>query len=128
MDTVANLLNSVINAQRVEKKHVVVPYSRFSKELLDFLAKKEMIGKVRVQDSPIKKLVVSLRYHKDGRPTITGVQRVSKPGRRVYAKGTEMPYTRQDRGFIVVSTSTGLMDEKSARGKNLGGELLCEIW
>lgn len=128
MDTVANILTIIINGQRVQKKRVAVPYSKFAERLLAFMKKNDFIGDVRMQESPKAKLVVSLGYSDSGKPKISGVARLSKPGRRVYAGASHMPYTRQDSGMIVVSTPEGLMDEKRARGKGIGGELICAIW
>lgn len=128
MDTVANILTIIINGQRAQKKRVVVPYSTFAESLLAFMKKNDFIGDVRTQESPIAKLVVSLSYSESGKPKIGGVKRISKPGRRVYAGAAHMPYSYQEAGMIVVSTPQGLMDEKHARGKKVGGELICAIW
>lgn len=128
MDSVANTLTILLNGQRVGKERVAVPYARFTKNFLEFLKKENLIGDVRVQETPISKLVVSLAYDEDDTPKITGAKRISKPGRRVYAGSSNLPYTHQDRGMIIVSTPDGLMDEKHARGKNVGGELICAIW
>lgn len=128
MDTVSNILTILMNGQRVGKKRVAVPYSKFAESLLAFMKKSDFIGDVRTQESPIAKLVVSLSYTESGKPKISGVKRISKPGRRVYAGAANMPYTHQDSGMVVVSTPQGLMDEKHARGKKVGGELICAIW
>ena len=128
MDSVANTLTILLNGQRVGKERVAVPYARFTKSLLEFLKKKSLIGDMRMQESPISKLVVSLAYNENKTPKITGARRISKPGRRVYAPAANLPYTQQEHGMIIVSTPEGLMDEKHARGKGLGGELICAIW
>lgn len=128
MDTVANILQTIVNGQRAQKKRVAVPYSKFANALLAFLKEQSFIGDVRMQKSPKAKLVVSLSYSDTGKPGIAGVKRISKPGNRTYASSNNMPYTHQDMGMIVVSTPEGLMDEKHARGKGIGGELICAIW
>ena len=128
MDSVANILTILLNGQRVRKERVAVPYSKFAKNFLDFLKKENLIGDVRLQETPIAKLVVSLAYEDDETPKIAGAKRISKPGRRVYAGSDNLPYSQQDNGMIIVSTSEGLMDEKHARGKKVGGELICAIW
>lgn len=128
MDTVANTLTTLLNAQRVGKERVAVPYSRFSQSLLEFLKAQSLIGDFRLQESPKAKLVVSLSYNEAGKPAIAGAKRISKPGRRVYASASNLPYTYQKNGMIVVSTPEGLMDEKHARGKGIGGELICAVW
>ncbi|MCE9642798.1 MAG: 30S ribosomal protein S8 [Candidatus Andersenbacteria bacterium] len=128
MDSVANILTILLNGQRVGKERVAVPYSKFAKNFLDFLKKENLIGDVRLQETPIAKLVVSLAYEDDETPKIAGAKRISKPGRRVYVGSDNLPYSQQDNGMIIVSTSEGLMDEKHARGKKVGGELICAIW
>lgn len=127
MDTIGNMLTSLVNAQRVGKKHVAIPYSRFNKDLLEFLQKRGVVAKVRMQESPKAKLVVTLAYD-SGQPVIHGTKRISKPGRKMYAKNDAIPYAYQDFGFIVLSTSKGLMDEAQARKEHVGGELICAIW
>lgn len=128
MDTVANTLTILMNGQKVGKKRVAVPYARFTESLLEFLKAQTLIGDFRLQESPKSKLVVSLAYDEDGTPKIGGARRISKSGRRVYVGAKRMPYTQQEVGMIIVSTSEGLMDEKHARGKGIGGELICAIW
>lgn len=128
MDSVANMLVILLNGQRVEKERVVVPFSRFSKSFLEYLKLQSLIGDVRVQEGAIPALLVSLAYTDSKEPKIQGARRISKPGRRVYVGKEKLPYTNQEKGMIIVSTSEGLMDEKHARGKGLGGELICAIW
>lgn len=127
MDPIADMLTSLLNAQRVGKKRVAVPYSNFKKSLLEFLQAKGMIASFRLQDSPKAKLIVTLKYE-DEEPAIHGVRRYSKPGSRYYVGSTEIPYTYQGIGLMVVSTPEGLKDEKQARKEKVGGELICAIW
>ncbi|MEX1112191.1 MAG: 30S ribosomal protein S8 [Candidatus Andersenbacteria bacterium] len=127
MDTVANVLTSLVNAQRAGKKRAAVPYSKFSHSLLQMLKEKGYIANVRLQESPRAKLVVTLDY--DGRtPKITAVKRLSTPGRRWYASHDEIPFDYQGYGMVIISTSEGLMDETKARKQKKGGELICAIW
>lgn len=128
MDPVADMLTSLINAQRAGKKRVAVPHSKFKKQLLEMLVQKGIISHVRVQESPRSKLVVTLAYDEFGQGALRGVKRISKPGRRVYTPSKKMPYTHVNIGFLVVSTPEGLMDEMQARRQKIGGELVCAIW
>ena len=128
MDPIADMLTSLVNAQRVGKKRVAVPYSHFKKNLLTTLQEQGYISSVRVQESPKSKLVVSLAYDDFGNPKIRGVKRMSSPGGRMYARHAKMPYSYEGYGTIIVSTSRGLMDEKKARKDKVGGELVCAIW
>lgn len=128
MDTIGNTLTILLNGQRVGKKRVAVPFSRFTERLLTFMKEQKLIGDIRLQESPKAKLIVSLAYDEAGKGLITGSNRISKPGRRVYAGAEFLPYSRQESGMIIVSTPEGLMNEKKARGKGIGGELICAIW
>ncbi|MEK7499426.1 MAG: 30S ribosomal protein S8 [Patescibacteria group bacterium] len=128
MDTVGNTLTILLNGQRVGKKRVAVPFSRFTERLLNFMKEQKLIGDIRLQETPKAKLIVSLAYSQEGKGAISGSQRISKPGRRVYAGADFLPYSRQESGMIIVSTPEGLMSEKKARGKGVGGELICAIW
>ncbi len=128
MDPIGDLFTTLINAQRVGKQRVALPYSKFKAEILELLKAKNMIGAVRLQDSPLAKLVVSLSYDDDQKPRIHGVRRLSKPGSRVYAHANDIPYSKDGLGVVLVSTSVGLIDDRSARRQHLGGELIGEIW
>jgi len=128
MDPIADMLTSLINAQRAGKKRVAMPYSNFKKSLLDFLVQKGVVSHVRVQESPKAKLVVTLSYTDNGQPQIRGVKRISKPGRRVYASAKDIPFTYSKIGMIVVSTPQGLVDDIQARREKVGGELICAVW
>lgn len=128
MDVIANMLTSLVNAQRAGKKRVAVPYSNFKHQLLQFLQEQGYIAKVRVQESPRPKLVVTLKYYEDEKPRITGVKRLSSPGRRWYTGHTEVPFTYQGFGTVVISTSKGIIDEVTARKEHIGGEIICAIW
>lgn len=128
MDTIANMLNTIINAQNVDKKRVMVPYSRFKESLARLLQEKELIASYRVQEGPISKLIISLKYDEDGAARIHGLKRLSRPGQRLYAPKTDIPYSLDGIGMVVISTSKGLMDDRQARQEGVGGELICEIW
>lgn len=128
MDPIGDLFTTLINAQRVGKKRVALPYSRFKEQILELLKSKNMIGSVRLQDSPLAKLVVSLAYDEQQQPRIHGVRRLSKPGSRVYAHYSDIPYSKDGLGMVIISTSAGLIDDRSARRQRVGGELIGEIW
>jgi len=127
MDIIGNLLTSLINAQRVGKKRMVIPYSRLSEALVTFLQQKGLVAKVRVKNEERRELVVTLAY--EGKePRVHGVRRLSRPGQRRYAGKGAIPYSYDGVGMIVISTSQGLRDDKTARKEGMGGELLCEVW
>ena len=128
MDTTANMLTAIINAQRVRKQRVALPYSKFREALAELFKTKGLVSAVRVQEGPLPKLIVTLTYSKAGQARISGVKRLSKPGLRVYAPHQSIPRSVNTAGSVIVSTSHGLMDDKAARQKGLGGELVCEVW
>jgi small subunit ribosomal protein S8 len=127
MDTVGNMLTSIVNAQRIGKERVVVPYSKFTYELAKMLQEEGLVAKCRVQASPKKSLIIKLVYE-NGEPKIKRVKRVSKLGSRKYVSRQELPFTGNKPGILIISTSHGLMNQNKARKQNLGGELIGEIW
>jgi len=128
MDTVANMLTSLLNAQRVGKARAVVPYSVFKENVAKFLRDKGYVAKVDVKKAkPQDHLVVTLKYDgKKGR--MQQMRRLSSPGQRYYVSKDDIPYAADGVGIVVVSTSKGLMDDRQARKEGLGGELICEVW
>ena len=128
MDPIANMLTTLLNAQRVGKKRVEVPFSKHKQEILDLLVAKRMVARYRLQEDLKGKLIVSLSYDDNEVPVLKGAKRLSKPGRRVYVKNGRIPYTYTNLGFMIVSTPAGLMDDKQARKQGHGGELICAIW
>jgi len=126
MDTLANMLTAILNAQRVGKARVVVPYSKQKESLARLLHERKLVGAYRVQEGATPKLVVTLIYD-DAKPKIRGLKRISKPGLRQYVRYSQLPYSGNRPIFYVVSTSKGLMDEVKARKEKLGGELWCEV-
>jgi small subunit ribosomal protein S8 len=127
MDTIGNMLTSLLNAQRVGKPRVAVPYSKAAERLLALLKDRGRLADTRVQEGMPAKIVVTLKYE-NNQPGLSGVRRISKPGGHRYITKEELPYPTRGEGFYVVSTSRGIMDERRARKEGLGGELMCEIW
>lgn len=128
MDAIANMLTMILNAQRVGKQRVAVPYSRFKEQLAGLLKEQGLLSAVRVQEGPRPKLVVTLAYDEAGHPRIRGVQRLSTPGQRYYVSSQEIPFSLIMSGMMIVSTPQGLMVGSQARRAGVGGELVCEVW
>lgn len=129
MDTIANMLTSILNAQRVRKDRVAIPYSKKSESLGRVLQEKGLLSSLRIQEGPQSKIIMTLSYDEGTlEPRIHGVKRISSPGRRRYVKRHSIPYPFSSTGSFIVSTPQGLMDDKEARKQGLGGELICEIW
>jgi len=128
MDTIANLLTIIRNGYLVKKDKVAAPFSKFAKNILDILVGGQYLeGFEIVSTGKFKQFDIFLKYH-NRRPAITGIVKVSKPGRRVYRGKKRIPASLSGLGITIVSTSAGVMTEKVARNKKLGGEIICQVW
>ena len=128
IDPIADMLTRIRNAQAVAHQTVVFPFSKLKLKLAEILEEEGLIGKVVTQGRKTKKVIeIELKYQKD-RPIINVIRKISKPGRRVYIKKDEIKPIRQGFGVAIISTSQGLMTNKQAKEKGLGGEVFCEIW
>ena len=130
MDTLANMFSQIKNAQAVGKEVVELPHSQFKEAVARLLEKEGYLVKVKTfkpQEKGFKMLSLKLKYFKDD-PFITHLKKISKPGQRIYLPVDDIPRVLGGRGLVVVSTSQGVMSSKDARNKNLGGEILCEVW
>lgn len=129
MDTVAEFLTRVRNAGASKHEKVDVPASKLRAGLADILAQTGYIRSFKVaKDSKQGIMRVYLKYNETGDHAITEVKRVSRPGRRVYVKSTDIPPVLSGLGLTILSTSQGLMSGIDAQKKNLGGELICKVW
>jgi len=127
-DPIADLLTRVRNAQRAEHREVSLPASRLKRELARVLKEEGYIEDFAVaeHDGGKATLTVRLKYYQ-GRPVIDHIQRVSRPGLRVYRGNADLPRVRGGFGIAIVSTSQGLMSDRAARAAGHGGEVLCEV-
>lgn len=126
-DPVADMLTRIRNAQVMAIKEVSIPYSNFKKSILEVLMQEGYINAFQVLDNENKKdIQVDLKYHQ-GQPVIGKITRISKPSLRIYKQCKALPSVRGGLGIAIVSTSQGVMSDKSARSKNLGGEVLCTV-
>ncbi|MBI3120434.1 MAG: 30S ribosomal protein S8 [Candidatus Kerfeldbacteria bacterium] len=126
-DPISDMLARIRNAMMVSKPDVSMPYSRMKKGVADLLKQEGYVEDV-TSNPETHTLTLVLKYEVDGTPVITGMKRVSTPGLRVYAKRDALPYVLNDLGIAILSTSQGLMTNKEARSKGLGGEVLCNIY
>ena len=126
-DPIADMLTRLRNAAAVGKEDVVVPLSRVKFEIAKILEKEGYLATVEKSDAHHGQLKLKVMFTPEG-PTLRNVKRVSKPGRRVYAPKAELPRVLNDYGIAVVSTSAGLMTNKEARKRGLGGEIICEVY
>ena len=127
-DPIADMLTRIRNANQQRHDEVVIPNSKLKVSLAEILKNEGFIKDYRVEsEGIIKNIVVTLKYKGNDR-VITGLKRVSKPGLRQYAKVNEIPRVLNGLGIVVLSTSQGLMTDKEARAKGIGGEVLAYIW
>jgi small subunit ribosomal protein S8 len=127
-DPIADFLTRVRNAQRAKHKRVDIPASGLKRAIAKILAEQKFIGGfTEIKDNAQNVLRLTLKYP-EGRPALTGLERVSKPGLRVYATCEELPRVLNGLGIAVVSTSRGVITDKQARALKIGGEVLCRIW
>lgn len=127
-DPIADMLIRIKNALLARHKELVMPHSKVKESIAQILADNNYIESFKVtKQQPQSSITVVLGYQ-DKWPKITGVKRVSKPGRRLYTPVGKIPRTLNGYGITIVSTSKGLMTDKQARKNNVGGELLCQIW
>ncbi len=131
-DPIADMLTRIRNAAMARHKQVIVPASKMKVEIARILKEEGFIERYDVgQEKPQPMLRIILKYDnsvRPPRPIIQGVQRVSKPGRRIYVKRREIPYVRSGLGIAILSTSKGVMTDREARQQNVGGEVICYVW
>jgi len=128
-DPVADLLTRIRNAHQAKHDRVDIPASRLKTEVCRLLKDEGFVRNVRlVEEEPVSTLRVFLRYDDLGQPAISHLARVSRPGRRVYKRATEIKPVRNGLGLSLVSTSRGVMTDRQARESGVGGEVLCELW
>ncbi len=122
------MITRIKNAYLARKAEVVMPSSKVKEALAQVLLADGYIASFeKVEKKPQSDLVLKLLY-KGKRPAMTDVKRISKPGRRLYAASWQIPRTLGGFGSTIISTSQGLMTDKQAKAKNIGGELICKIW
>ncbi|ADC72645.1 ribosomal protein S8 [Thioalkalivibrio sp. K90mix] len=127
-DPISDMLTRVRNAQRANKEQVAIPFSKAKERILKVFADEGYVGDVQVDgEAAQKKLVVKLKYF-EGRPVIESVERISRPGLRIYRGKDELPRINQGLGVAVISTPQGVMSDRAARAAGQGGEVLCKIY
>lgn len=128
-DTIADMLTRIRNASMIEHRQVVMPSSHIIASIAKILYQEGFIDRYSVtDDKPQPKLIMDLKYTGKGDSVITGLERVSSPGRRVYSGYKEVPWVRSGLGVNILSTPRGLLTGRQARRAKVGGEILCNIW
>jgi small subunit ribosomal protein S8 len=129
-DPIADFLTRIRNATQAKHEAVTAPASRMKTALAGILKDEGFIGgyQLHKDEGPQGTLHVVLKYGPDGSPVIQGLERVSRPGRRVYVPKADIPKVLGGLGTAIVSTSKGVLTDRQAREKGVGGEYLCSIW
>jgi len=135
-DPIADMLTRLRNASAVGKEEVLLPMSKIKYGIAKILQETHWLAGVEVIKGAGRKnggaafdqLKIVLKYREDGRPAITSLKRISRPSRRVYVSNKELPRVLNNLGLAIISTPQGLMTNKEAGKKKLGGEVICEIY
>ena len=129
VDPIGDMITRIRNAQLRALNNVVIPSSKFRARILDVLKQEGYIANYKVSSDNKKResLLVDLKYS-NGLPVIKEIKRVSKPGRRIYAKAESIAKIQNGLGLAIVSTSMGIMSDNDARTKNIGGEIICRVF
>ncbi len=130
-DPIADMLTRIRNAVRIERPLVQMPHSKVKRGVAEVLKREGYIWDWHEQEAegaPGKELCIDLKYGPNGERVIRHIKRVSKPGRRVYSRANGLKPILNGLGISIISTSRGMVSDREARQKNLGGEVLCELW
>jgi small subunit ribosomal protein S8 len=128
-DPIADMLTRIRNANTAYKDEVEIPASRLKEEVARVLAREGYVQGFRMEgEEPKRRIVVEMKYGPDRERTISGLKRVSRPGRRVYADRDHLPRVLGGLGVSIVSTSQGLLTDRQAARRGVGGEVLCQVW
>ena len=128
-DPIADLLTRLRNATLARHEKVELPWARMKEQVARVLQAEGYVREVLTAgQGATKTLTVLLRYTDAGAPAIVGIRRISRPGMRVYTSAVEAPQVRHGLGVSILSTPAGLLVDREARKRNVGGEVVCEVW
>ena len=129
IDPIGDMITRIRNAQIRHLTKVNIPNSKFRAKILEVLKQEGYISNYKILDDEKNKgsLLVDLKYN-NGLPVIKEIRRISKPGRRIYAKASSIPKIQNGLGLAIVSTSKGIMTDNDARNQNIGGEIICRVF
>jgi len=125
-DPIADMLTRIRNGQSASKAEVSMPASNMKQSIAKVLKDEGYITDYTVSEDAKAEMSVSLKYH-NGEPVIDTIQRMSRPGLRVYKNKDELPSVLNGLGIVIISTSTGMMTDRAARAAGIGGELICSV-
>lgn len=143
-DTISDMLTRIRNANLAYKTSVSLSKTKVNEKLCEILEQEGFIEKFSISEKHSNEIIVDLKYHKRnaypknavlgkggvglGKPCITNLKRISKPGLRIYTNSRDIPKVLGGMGILILSTSKGLMTDRQARQSRLGGEILCSVW
>ncbi len=133
-DPIADAITKLRNAYRADHKTVTINYSNINESIARILAEENFINSYELIDkNPAKKIIrkkifINLRYTNNGKPVLKGIQRVSKPGLRVYVNAKNIPSVYNNTGCAILTTNKGVMVDRDARKEKVGGEYVCKVW
>ena len=129
VDPIGDMITRIRNGQMRLLSKVLIPSSKYRAKILDVLKQEGYISDYKISGEASKKSSISidLKYY-NGLPVIKEIKRISKPGRRIYAKASSIPKIQNGLGLAIVSTSKGIMTDNDARNKNIGGEIICRVF
>ena len=128
-DPIGDMITRIRNAQMRQLSNVTVPNSKFRTKILDILKQEGFISNYKSLTDSHKNFNISVELkYSNGQPVINEIKRISKPGRRIYAKASSIPKIQNGLGLAIVSTSKGIMTDNEARNQNVGGEIICRVF
>jgi small subunit ribosomal protein S8 len=133
-DPIADAITKIRNAYRADHKTVTIFHSNVNEQIVRILAEENFINSYElVEREPEKKvfrkqIFLNLRYTNDGKPVLKGIERISKPGLRIYINSKNIPSVYNNTGCAIISTNKGIMIDRDARLQKVGGEYLCKVW
>jgi small subunit ribosomal protein S8 len=128
-DPIADMLTRIRNAGMASKEKVVIPASSLKERVAEILAREGYVGAFMVEgDGKDRTITIDLKYGPNRERTISGIERISRPGRRVYAGRDELPRVLGGLGIAILSTSRGLLTDRQAKKLGVGGEVLAYVW
>lgn len=126
-DPIADMLTRIRNASAAKKAEVSVPFSKVKLVIANILLQEGFIKNIEQDEEGFKNIKIGLKYV-DNRPAIMSLTRISKPGRRIYVDKDSILFVRNGLGIAIISTSQGIMNNKEAKKRKIGGELICEVY
>ena len=127
-DPIADMLTRIRNAARAQHEQTSIPSSNLKRQLAEILKQEGFIDDYSIDSNAQQNLTIFLKYGRDRRSAFVGMRRASRPGRRFYVGHKDIPRVQNGMGVAILSTSAGIMTDRDARDKRVGGEVLCEVW